>query len=317
MESARGEMLGGLHPDVHHRVAAAPEVGAVSRIRLGHWKHRGSTEALTAVEPETLPAVAQLDLVAGSLDALRDGGVVISETIAEAKGLGVGDTLTMTVPRGGDQQVPVVGILEKEGQWAMRTGYLVSVDTAMRFFTEDVDATLLVRFADGVEHERGMAALREAIAGHADARAMDEAEARRARTARLDQALGLVRVLPAFTLLIALLGIANTLALAVVERRRELALLRAVGMSRSQLRSAVRLEAALLAGIGALSGTALGVAGARLALAVFAGQLRAPMVLPAEQLLVAVGAMVVAAILAAGGPARRAAKLDILAAVAR
>jgi putative ABC transport system permease protein len=124
-----------------------------------------------------------------------------------------------------------------------------------------------------------------------------------------------VTVMLALAVLIALLGIVNTLALSVFERTRELGLLRAVGMTRGQVRAMVRWESAVISLIGALSGAALGIGiGLALSQALKDEGIKA-ISIPVQQVTVYVVLAAVAGVLAAVGPARSAAKVDVLKAV--
>jgi putative ABC transport system permease protein len=236
--------------------------------------------------------------------------------VAQERGLWVGDVVTMTFSLTGDQPVEVVGILDSLDAQALSTSWFVSLDTYAEHFTEDVDASVLVRVADGVSVQEAQAAVEGALADHPTADVRDQAAAAAARGATVQQVLGLVTVLLVLTVVIALLGITNTLALSVAERTREIGLLRAVGTTRRQVGGMFQAEAVLVAalagvlglglgvGLGAVTVTALGRA-APLAIAVPVGQL-------AAVALVALGAGLVAGL----GPARRAARMDVLEAIA-
>jgi putative ABC transport system permease protein len=127
--------------------------------------------------------------------------------------------------------------------------------------------------------------------------------------------MGLVTVLLLLAVLIALLGIVNTLALSVFERTRELGMLRAVGMTRGQVRAMVRWESVVISVIGAILGAGLGI-GLGLALTrALADQGIDKIAVPGLQLAMYVAAAAVAGVVAAIGPARRASKVDVLTAV--
>jgi putative ABC transport system permease protein len=166
------------------------------------------------------------------------------------------------------------------------------------------------------------AALRTAVDGvlaeHPTAVVRDEAEARRARTEGMDRILALVTMLLLFAVLIALLGITNTLALSIVERTREIGLLRAVGMTRAQVRAMIRWEALLVAIIGAVLGLTLGIAFGWVAVRAFAARATTTMELsiPGLQLAAYLAVAAVAGLVAGILPARRAANLDVLEAIA-
>ncbi|WP_043503169.1 ABC transporter permease [Georgenia sp. SUBG003] len=316
VESARAEMLGGLSHDVHHAVEDVPEVAVVSRMRYGHWKDAGATSALTAVDPGTIGEVTNVDMVAGSLEALADGGIVLGAEKAAERGLAVGDTLTLTFSRTGDQTLEVVGLVDDGDAQALATGYLISMDTYAENFTEDVDASLLVGLRDGVDAEEGQRAVADALEPFPTADVRDLAAAVAARAGAVDQILGMVTVLLLLAVAIALLGITNTLALSIVERTREIGLLRATGMTRKQVAWMVRWEAALVAVLAGVLGVGLGAGlGAATVRALSGGE---PVPVPGRWTgccwwwpVATVGGLVAGML-----PARRAARLDVLHAVA-
>lgn len=316
LESARDEMLGGLSTHVHHEVSELDEVGAITRLRFGHWQQDRSTKPLTAVDPATLPEVVNLDVVDGSLAALADGGVAIGDKIAEAEGLSVGDTLPMTFARTGTVDVPVQAIFDQADQWAVSTSHLISLTTYAEHFTEDVDAVVFASRSPGVSEAQLRAAVDRVLVDHPTAVVRDQAEARRARTAAMDRILALVTVLLLFAVLIALLGITNTLALSIIERTREVGLLRAVGMTRTQVRAMIRWEALLIAALGAVLGISLGVGFAAMAVRALAATATIGFMIPAGQLAAYLAVAGVAGVLAGLLPARRAARLDVLDSIA-
>lgn len=317
VESARGEMLGGLSPAVAERLRAVPEVAVTSRVRYGHVLDGAATTALAAVDPATLPAVADLDMVEGSLDALTDGGVVVAESLADERGLHVGDVVTLTLSHGGAQDLTVAGVVDSLDAQALSTGWLVSLDTYARHFTEDVDASVLVRAADGVSADRARDAVRAALTDHPTAAVRDQATAAQARGATVEQVLGLVSVLLALVVVIALLGITNTLALSVADRVREIGLLRAVGTTAAQVGRMVRAEAVLVAALAAVLGLALGTGlGAVTVTSVLGRDAPLAVALPLDRLAGVVLAAVVVGLVAGLAPARRAARTDVLAALA-
>ncbi|MGY1605294.1 FtsX-like permease family protein [Geodermatophilus sp. SYSU D00815] len=316
VQSSRDEMLGGLSPEVAARVADLPEVAATSSVRFGHWLDGGMTSALTAVDPATLPKVADVQMTAGSLAALDSGGVVLAADVAAERGLAVGDTLAMTFSRHGEQRLQVVGLMADDSARALSTSFVLSLRTYEQHFSENVDATVYVSLADGVDSTVARAALRAAVADFANAEVLDQAEAAAGRAAAVDQVLGLITVLLGFAVLIALLGITNTLALSIVERTREIGLLRAVGMTRAQLSWMVRAEAVLIAAVAVVTGVALGLGLAAATLAGLSADNPLVIEVPVGQLLVVVAAAVLAGLVTGLLPARRAARLDVLTAIA-
>ncbi|MGW5673094.1 ABC transporter permease, partial [Micromonospora sp. NPDC003776] len=316
VESGRNEMLGGLSAAVAEHVARLPEVAVASRLRYGHWRDGDAVRALTAVDPATLPRVTRLHLVAGSLSALDGGGIVLAEHVARERGLAMGDPLPMTFSRVGTRQLRVVGLLRDRDARALATDYLVSLATYAQLYSENVDAGVLIRTADGVDRAAAERAVRAALADHPTAELRDQAAAVAARTASIDQILGLVTALLMLAVLIALLGITNTLALSITERTGELGLLRAVGMTRRQLGWLVRGEAVLVAALAAVLGLPLGAGLAAATVAALGRDAPLPLAVPAGRLALVLAVTLAAGLLAGLLPARRAARLDVLAAIA-
>jgi putative ABC transport system permease protein len=143
----------------------------------------------------------------------------------------------------------------------------------------------------------------------------NQAEAKETYASQIDQLLGLVTALLALALVIALLGITNTLALSVYERTRELGLLRAVGMSRRQTKSMIRWEAVIIVIIGAILGLSIGIFFGWALVRALADEGITTFAVPGGQLLLYMLLAVGAGILAAIPPARRAAKLNVLEAI--
>jgi putative ABC transport system permease protein len=319
VESARGEMLGGLVPAAYRDLAKLDEVEVVSPIRYGHWKDAGTggtVRALTAVDPQTLPEVTHLDMVAGNLGRLEDGGIVLAARVAQQRGLEVGDRIPMTFARVGTRELEVVGLMRNDDAQALSTEYLVSLRTYAGLFSERMDASILIRVADGVDVSQAQRAVETALSDLPTVEVRDQAAAVDARTQGVDQIIGMVMVLLLFTVLIAMLGITNTLALSIVERIREIGLLRAVGMTRRQLRATVRAEAALTAVVGLAVGLVLGVGFAWVALSAAGEALAGSVTVPIGLLGVVVALAAVVGLLAGVIPARRAARMEVLAAIA-
>ena len=232
VESARGEMLGGLVPAAYRTTAALAEVDVVSQIRYGHWKdpHTGTVSALTAIDPATLPEVTNLDLVSGSLDRLEGnhldsvsdgvGGLVLSERVASQRGLTVGDQLPMRFARVGTRPLVVVGVISDSAAQALGTDFLVSLATYDQLYTERMDASLLVKVSAGSSVGAAAHDLETALSRLPPVEVRDQAAAADARTRAVDQIVGMVTALLLFSVLIAMLGIINTLALSILERTR-------------------------------------------------------------------------------------------------
>jgi putative ABC transport system permease protein len=179
----------------------------------------------------------------------------------------------------------------------------------------DADSTLYVLAADGADIPQVQADLAAATAELPTVTVQNQEEYKQATRDEIDQLLNIVYALLGLAVLIAILGIVNTLALSVLERTREVGLLRAVGLSRRQLRRTVRLESIAIAVLGAVLGIGLGLLfGVSLQQAMSDDGLSV-LDVPAGQLLGFVAMAAVVGVLAAVWPARRAAKLDVLRAI--
>jgi putative ABC transport system permease protein len=178
-----------------------------------------------------------------------------------------------------------------------------------------MDAIVMARTADGVDADEARAAVEAALVEFPQADIEDRQEFLASQEAQIDQVLVTVNVLLLLAVIIAVLGIANTLALSVFERTRELGLLRAVGMSRRQTRRMVRWEAAIVSLFGAVLGVVVGLAFGYVAANALPGSFLDRVAVPTGTLVGLLVLAVLAGLLAAIFPARRAARLDVLRAI--
>ena len=316
IESAGQEMLGGVHAAVYDELASVDEVGEAVRLKYGHWRDADMMSALSAFEPAKISDVVRVRMIDGSIERLASGGVVIAERVAADRGVGVGDTLPMTFARTGEQRLPIVGVVADATAQALMTDYLVSLDTYADHFTEDMDASIFVLAADGVGSAELRAALERSLVDHPTVQVRDQAAVIAGRSAAVDQIFGLVSVLMMLALAIAVLGVANTLALSISERTRELGLLRAVGMARGQVAAMVQLEALLVTALAVVAGVGLGLL-AGLAMVGALSQIAAlAPVIPLPQLAGFVVIIAVAGAVAGIVPSSRASRVPVLEAIA-
>jgi putative ABC transport system permease protein len=207
----------------------------------------------------------------------------------------------------------IVGIFDGKG-W-ITDNYIISLDTQTAAEGDPLTAAALVLVEEGAELDAVKASIDDALAAHPDARILDQEEFEEVASGFIDQILAFVTVMLMLAVIIALLGIVNTLVLSVFERTRELGLLRAVGMTRGQVRAMVRWESVVISLIGAIAGAGLGI-GLGLALSqALKDQGIDAISIPVGQVVLYVALAAVAGIFAAIGPARSAAKVDVLKAV--
>jgi len=263
--------------------------------------------------------VVNLGMRTGSVDGLSDGGVLVRDVTAEQLGVGVGDTVAMRFARTGTQRVPVVGTFHNgDAPPALQSDYLISIRSFEQWFSTDQqqDSSVFVVGARGYTPAQVQAELDGVVREFPTARVMDQAQLKAEQARQIDQLMGLMTALLALAVVIGLVGIANTLSLSILERTRELGLLRAVGMTRRQTRSMIRCEAAVIAVLGAVLGIAIGVAFGWAVVTAMRDSGITVFAVPIVRLLLFAAVAGLAGVVAAMPPARRAAKLDVLKAVA-
>ncbi len=299
-------------PEVAKLVRDVPEVGAVSEVRQNGFRFQGQTSFIAAVDPLTIEDVATLDMLEGSTAALNQGFVLVYRDVAEEHGLQLGDTVTLSFPATGPQEFIVGGIY---GENRLVGDWVISTATYERLYQEQLDSFVLIKGKPGVPPSELRSAVGAAVGDFPNIEVQDQASFRAKQAGFIDQLLGLVTALLAFAVLIALFGIVNTLGLSIFERTREIGLLRAVGMSRRQLRSMIRWEAVIIAVFGALLGMAIGMLFGFALQRALSGQGLTTLSIPVAQLLLYVVFAGLAGVLAAVLPARRAARLNVLEAI--
>ena len=299
----------GLTPALATVLARQPGVRGVTEVRTTDATVAGTAHSsVDGVVPGQIAGFTSLGPVQGSVSALSAGELLVSAAAARAHHWHLGSAVTIGFGSYGVSRLRIGGIFAQPGTLS---DYLVSTATFTADTGRRVDTVDLVKAAASA---RGP--LTRALAGYPGAQLLDQAAYAQSRSSMLGNLLGLVTALLALAIIIALLGIANTLALSIVERTRELGLLRAIGMRRGQLAQMIAAESAIIAIIGAALGIVMGLGlGSALAYAVTRAQ-QPTVVVPVAQLLAFAVAAVLAGVLASVAPARRAAKLNMLDAIA-
>jgi putative ABC transport system permease protein len=312
VETAWG--MGGLSPDATRRIDALAETGTVTPLRFATATIDGSTAELMAYEPQHANEAVDLEAVSGDLTQLGPTDLAVYEVEATDHGWNVGDTVEMAFPETGSHTFTVSAIYAEQGP---SDGYAISLAAFDANVTDRVDNFLAVNNAPGVSAGDARAAIERVLDDYPNADVMTKDEFKGTIANQIDQMLNLVYVLLFMALAIALFGIANTLALSVFERTREIGLLRAVGMSRRQVRQSVRWESVLIALLGSTLGIAIGLGFGWAMVDAMKDKGIGTLDIPAAQLVGAVVVGAAAAVVAAALPARRAARLDVLGALQR
>lgn len=296
------------------QVAALPEFDRVSAVRWGNAQIAGDTKGFAGTDLGMLADLLRVDVQSGDLAASADAThVAISSEAAATHGVEVGDRLAVDFAAAGPQMLTVGAIYEND---FLIGHYAIDLSAWAEYFNEQNDAVISARVAEGVALEDADAAL----AGLEDAFPQLQFETQAEWTERLegqlDNLLIIINVFLGLAIVIALLGITNTMALSVLERTRELGLMRAIGLTRRQTKSMIRMEAAVVSLFGALLGVAVGLAFGWLAVLAIPDSIINRLAIPTVALVVYVILATVAGLLAASFPARRASRLNILEAIA-
>jgi putative ABC transport system permease protein len=306
--------FGGFSPQLGDDVAKLPQVGESSPLRFNEAEFDGSSKFFVALQPQSANDLFDLDVEDGrTADLEQSNSLAVSRSVADDHDWRIGTTVPVRFPNGTtDLTVRMIfGNGAKEGL----ADYAFSIATFDEHYTNQLDQQVYVKLASGVSPAEGRRALDGLLKAYPNAELQDRTEFKEAQAAMINQLLGLIYVLLALAVLIALIGIANTLALSIYERTRELGLLRAVGMSRRQLRSTVRWESVIISLLGTFLGLVIGLFFGWAVVEALADQGITEFAPPGDQLVVVVIIGGIAGVIAAIGPARRAAKLDVLRAV--
>jgi putative ABC transport system permease protein len=302
-------------PGVSTQLATVPGVDVVSPMRFDQANIRGGGKnvPVSGVDPATVTAVFQPELErggAGVLGDLRDDELLADDGWADSHGFKLGDTLRVTTPKGTKVDYKLTGTFKNQ---VGVLGDIVVTNASMTKDWDQPDDAFILVSGQGSPDTLERAATR-ALRDYPVAKAQTLAQFKDEQADQVNQLLGLVYALLSLSVIVALLGIVNTLALAVHERTRELGLLRAVGMSKRQVRRMIRAESVITALIGAALGLVLGV--------VFAVVVSRPLAdegfvltFPIVTLVLLSVLAAIAGVLAAIPPARRASKVDVLRAV--
>jgi putative ABC transport system permease protein len=294
--------------------ANAPGVIAIGNVRTGAVRVYGSDEAATAVDPGTAQVI-EMTWKEGSqavFSQLGSDGVFVDDGYAKKENLTTGSRVAITFPNGNTRTFVVKGVFDPPPGGSPFGTVTISAAAWDREVPSPENLFSFVKMTGGTS-DANQAALDESLKDFPNAKAQTREKFISSQIRPFKQILNILYILLALSVLISLFGIVNTLVLTVFERTREIGMLRAVGMTRRQVRRMIRYESIITALIGAALGIVLGVAPATLIIVkvdflVFS--------FPTTQVIVFVVAAIIVGIIAAIFPARRAARLDPLEAIA-
>jgi putative ABC transport system permease protein len=272
----------------------------------------GKGTNVTVAEPRSLAGLLDLDVRHGSIAALGTNGIAVSQTRADKNDWHVGSTVRLGFS---DRSIISLRVGAIYKQTDLVGPVLVPRVVYTPHAVQATDSMVLVDVRSGVSIGTAKAAIKRAVHPYGDPDVQDRKEFIASAASGADLFLGIVYVMLALAIVIALMGIANTMSLAVHERGREIGLLRAVGQTRSQVRAMVRGESVIVAMFGTLTGVAMGVflawavlrAGSSNGLNVFSA--------PLSNLGLVFAIGTIAGLFASVRPARRAARVPVMTAL--
>jgi putative ABC transport system permease protein len=313
--AADGRVMPTFAPSVITRARSVDGVAAataqyVDTARVSGVDGKAVASPANAGELSSLSEVLGLVRVSGQLRDLRPGEVVVDSATLEARGLQVGGPVRLATQRGGWRTYEIVGSYEPN---LLLSGPVLAPADAATAFVSTQPAMGYVKLREGADVAAAKRSLTELVADNPEVTVADQTQTAVAASSQVDVTELMLYVLLGLSVVIGVLGIVNTMALSIVERTRELGLLRAVGMRRSHLVQMVVAESVVTAVFGGLLGLAFGgAAGA----AVVAVADLASLAIPWMSLAVFLGLSVLAGLVAALAPATRAAKVNVLSAIA-
>jgi putative ABC transport system permease protein len=302
-----------LSPDVVTTAARTPGVAQATALGEGTVLVDGSSMDATVVDPSRLSGLVALDVRAGKIDGLTGDAVAVRRDLADERHWRVGSSLAIVYRDGRTERGTVGAIFAGQG---VVHDLLLPTTTWSAHSPQLTVSNVLIDVASGSSARQVSDRLNVTLAAFGKPPVRDKAGFIADSSSMISTALNLVYVMLALAIIIAVLGIANTISLSVFERTRELGLLRAVGLTRRQTRTAVRIEAVLVAALGSIAGVALGALGGAAVVASADSVTLSRLAVPPVPLVIVLLGGALSGVLAAARPARRAARLDVLTAIA-
>ena len=308
----------GVNTEVANRLRADPDVAVVSEVVGSRFRLRSGsideTDPVIGVDPATVERVVAATVQRGApITTLADGEIAVSEDAVTAHGWRLGDTIPVQLPAGPVHAQRVAAVYARN---PLLSDYIISLSLMRTGVVRKLDDAVLVADARGTSPAAVQASLGRDIAGYPDVQVQTQADFKQSQGNQIDAILNLLTVLLVLAIVIALLGIVNTMALSIVERTRELGLVRALGMTRGQMRTMVRWETVMITLLGTFLGLAVGVAFGAALVRALSGQGIDTLDVAPGQLAGCVVVAFIAGLAAAIFPALRASRLNMLEAIA-
>ncbi|MEU0058389.1 ABC transporter permease [Streptomyces sp. NPDC006334] len=309
--------------EVTDKVRATDGVGLVVRQRFAPLAVRlpdgKRVETTAAGYDDRVDDVAHVTYAAGgAAAALADGAMGMDVDFAEDHGVRLGSVVPVWFPGGRTASLRVGALTDQDAAegYGMQGGLFVGIATVEKYVPGGQDSALYVNAADGTDADALRPRLERTLDAYPQVQVRDQADYKDLVHDQIAVLLYLVYALLGLAIVIAVLGVVNTLALSVVERTREIGLLRAIGLSRRQLRRMIRLESVVIAVFGAVLGLGLGLVWGLCTQRVLALQGMKALAVPWGTIVAVVVGSAVVGVVAALLPALRASRMNVLAAIA-
>ncbi len=305
--------FGGLSPKLADDLNKVPEVGTATGIGVNFAKENGKGKTVTVVDPSTAGAVFNLGFTQGALKDLTADGVAVSKSKADKDHLKLGSKLKLTLTDGTTRDLPVQGIYKEDDLAGSTTVNRHLFDGTK---VDQYDFGVFMTKADGVSDKDAEAAIKKVAANYPNGKLESKTDYINSQASQVNQIVNVIYLMLALSVIIATVGIVITLVLSVYERRRELGLVRAVGMTRAQVRSTVRWESVITAFLGTVQGILVGLLLGYAIVVALRSQGLNSFTVPWHTIIVVVVLAFAIGVVAAIYPARKATKVDILDAIA-
>ncbi|MFD9210830.1 ABC transporter permease [Streptomyces sioyaensis] len=301
-----------LSPDVAKKLDGLDEVTAVSPLRISLARIDGTSKSLTGVNGKDFGKLTKLDFAKGGLGDLQGGRVVVDDATAKKQGWQPGSRFPVTYEDGKKSTLTVSGVYRGN---QMIHGVIVDNATLAPHQKQVTDRQVMVNTKDGTS-DAAKESLVKGLGKNPALAVSDKKDISEAISQMFSLMLNMLYGLLAMAVIVAVLGVINTLAMSVFERSQEIGMLRAIGLDRRGIKRMVRLESLVISLFGGVLGIGLGVFFGWAAGELISGSLATyELVLPWGRIGLFLGLAALVGVLAALWPARRAARLNMLAAI--
>jgi len=291
---------------------ASPHLETVAGMKYWGTDINGVGTDVSTLPLDQIDDIVNLDLIEGSYADIDDNSLAIRDTVAEEMLVGMGDTVEVELADGTLIDMEIVAMFTDGNIFE---GVLVSHDRWNTIGDQDSYDWVATSIAEGSTAEQADAAMATVGDNFPQITAQSAVEYREEISGEVDNLLYIITGFLGLAILIAFIGIVNTMALSIFERTRELGLLRAVGMTRNQMHKMVRWEAAIVSAVGALLGAVVGIVFGILVVVATPDYVLNNLAVPWVSLILLVVVAALAGLVAGFLPARRAGKLDVLDAI--